>query len=189
MKRCYAFASAVLFAFLCSKAQAQSLDIKTGLWEGTMSNQRSGSPAADMGKMDTSGLDADQRARVEAVLKRQQARRAAEGDGPQTKTRTNRFCMTKEKLEKKDYADMGPGKGDKGTTCKHQLLENSSTKMHLKMECSGKSEGVIDVQYEVVNKEMMKTTFSMEAKQGEHSFSNKGIGTARWIGADCGTVK
>ena len=175
-------------ALHCANAWPQSLDIKIGLWEGSMSSQESAPAPIDASKM-MSGLDAEQRARVEAVLKRQQARRAAEGDGPRTKIRTNKFCITKEKLDKKDFADLGPGKGDKGMTCTHQLLENTSSRVHLKMECSGESQGVVDVMYEVVNKESMKTTFAMEAKQGAHSFFNKGTGTARWIAADCGNVK
>ena len=153
-----------------------------------MSSQESAPPPIDASKI-MDGLDAEQRARVEAVLKRQQARRAAEGNGPRTKSRTNKFCITKEKLDKKDFADLGPGKGDKGTTCKHQLLENTSSRVHLKMECSGEAQGVVDVMYEVINKESMKTTFAMESKQGTHSYVNKGSGTARWISADCGNVK
>ena len=102
----------ISIALLCANAWSQSLDIKTGLWEGSMSSQESAPAPVDASKM-MSGLDAEQRARVEAVLKRQQARRAAEGDGPRTKSRTNKFGITKVKLDKKDFADLGPGEGDR----------------------------------------------------------------------------
>jgi hypothetical protein len=167
---------------------AAVLDVKPGLWEYAITTE-STAPPIDAKGIDTSGLDPAAKARVEEVLKKQAARRAAQGDGPRTSTRKHKSCLTQEKLDRRDFTDLRPGRGDAGTTCSSKMLESTAAKIHLRMECSGTSQGVVDVTYEAQGREAMTLAFLIDAKQEGHAYTSKGTGTARWIGADCGTVK
>ncbi|HEY1242524.1 MAG TPA: hypothetical protein VGF16_18310, partial [Bryobacteraceae bacterium] len=91
MKNVLFFAITILYPLASWGADDfKPMDVKTGLWESTMTNQMSGQmpiPAEALAK-----LTPEQRARIEQAMK------ARASQGP--KTSTNRSCVTKEQLNK-----------------------------------------------------------------------------------------
>jgi len=153
-------------------SRAQSFDVKTGLWETTTTSDTNGMPA-----IDTSRMTPEQRARVEGVLK------ARAGRGPTT--RTNRSCMTKEKLEKKSLDEMA----DRNPSCKTTLLNASSTVVDMKMECSGPMKGNGTVHFEALSRENVKGSVKLVSGDEAHPMTINLNMTSKWLGDACGDVK
>ena len=194
----------VATAFLCvpAKAQAKGLDVKAGLWEQTIKEEKTPEPAVQMSPEMLAGMPADAQARVEEVLKRQAAQRAARGNSPIVSTKTKRFCITQKQLDEGlKLPEME--RGDKGdnTKCSENKLDQSATGLHMKMVCTsqpgrgeeGAPQGEMHsaVELTVVAKsrenytEEMATDFTFN---GQHQHS-QAHGEAHWVGASCGNVK
>src|SRR5687768_6107114 len=83
-------ATSVAVALVMSmSAHAEPLNVKTGLWETTMTTQTSGMPPLPKALLDK--LSPEQRKKMEADLRAEQA------EGPDTET--DRECITQEDLE------------------------------------------------------------------------------------------
>ncbi len=153
-------------------SRAQSFDVKTGLWETTVTSDMNGMPP-----IDTSKMTPEQRARVEAVLK------ARSGRGPTT--HTNRSCMTKEKLEKKSLEEMA----DRNPNCKTTLLNASASVVDMKMECSGPMKGTGTMHFEASSRENIKGTVKLVSGDEAHPMTININMTSKWVGDACGDVK
>ena len=194
----------VATATLCTpaKSQAKGLDVKAGLWEQTMKEEKTPEPTVQMSPEMLADMPADARTRVEAVLKRQAAERAAQGNSPVVSTKTKRFCITQKQLDEGlKLPEMGRGDIEDSTKCSENKLDQSATGLHLKMVCTsqpghgkqGAPQGEMHSAMEltVVAKspenytENMVTDFTFSG-QHQHSQTH---GEAHWIGASCGNVK
>ena len=120
------------------EALAQSVDIKTGLWEQTIKSEEPPEAAVDPSMMAEvmAGLTPEQRTNVEKVLKRQAAERKAQGERPVVTSKTKRFCVTQKMLEKDLPFDMEPGRGDRNAHCSQKIVERSAHRMHAKIQCA-----------------------------------------------------
>jgi hypothetical protein len=154
-------------------SRAQTLDVKTGLWETTVISEMNGMPA-----IDTSKMTPDQRARIEAALK------GRGGRGPSTSV--VRTCMTKEKLDKMAFHEMAP---NNNSSCKTSVVSSSRSAVDMKMECSGARKSTGTMHFEAPSRESMKGTVKIATGDDGHSMTINMSMTGKWLGDDCGDVK
>ena len=205
-------ASRNLFVFLwvvatvtpCAPAEAQvkGLDVKAGLWEQTMKEEKTPQPAIQMSPELLAGMPADARARVEAVLKRQAAERAAQGNSPVVSTKTKRFCITQKQLDEGlKLPEMGRGDLEDKTKCSENKLDQSATRLHLKMACSsqpghgekgapqGEMHSTMELTVVAKSRENYTEDLATEYTFGDQHQRSQTRGEAHWVGASCGNVK
>jgi len=149
----------------------QPLDVKTGLWETSMTHANSGAPPipADL----LAKLPPEQRARIEASMK-------AGGSG----TTTTKTCITQEKLQKQDAF------GDNRKECTHTVVTSSSSGFEMKIHCAEKemsSDGTIKI--EALSSENIKGVVHMVSSGGGNTMNVDMTLTSRYLGPACGDVK
>jgi len=176
--------------------------LKLGLWEETRQEEAAPRPAISMKDIDMPGMTPEQRARVEAVLKRQAAERAAQGDKPTVTNKTKRSCLTAQKMER-EWTKMPfqERDGHDEVSCTNKVLQSTSSKLAIRAECTvadpgpkaGAAQGgghfVSQFSMEIKSPEQFIVESSTEGTMGKVPMKNHGTMTARWIGADCGSVK
>ncbi len=153
-------------------ARAQTLDIKTGLWETTVVSEVNGMPP-----IDTSKMTPETRAKVEAAMK------GRGGQGPQT--RTTKICLTKEKMDMKQFTNMNQN----NSSCSNTVVSSSRSVMELKSECTGSNKSTGNLRFEALSRESMKGTFKILSGNADHPMTINVNMTGRWLGDDCGDVK
>ena len=156
---------------LAVTASAQSLNVKPGLWEVTATTHASGMPP-----MDLSGLAPDQRAKIEASMKKQMSEMA--------KPTVTRECMTREKIDKELFGDK-----DLDPSCKRTTIAKSATVQELKVECTGKQKMTGSMRFEAVTPESVKGTVNMVAEGAGQTMNASSTFTAKWLADSCGDVK
>lgn len=167
----FVFAGAVLLGGI--PGHAQTLDVKTGLWETTVTSEMSGMPG-----IDTSKMTPEQRARIEAALK------GRGGRGPSTSV--VRTCMTKEKLDKMAFHEMAQ---NSNPSCKTSVVSSSRSVVDMKMECSGPRKSTGTMHFEAASRESMKGTVKLATGDETHPMTINLSMTGKWLGDDCGDVK
>ena len=110
---------------------AETMNVKTGLWEVTSTTQTTGAPPVDL-----SNVPPERRAQIEAMMK--------ERFGGEPKTEVKKECITKEKLEKDLFGD-----DDMKGECTRTSVTATATVHEVKFECAGnggKSTGDIRIE-------------------------------------------
>ena len=161
-------------------------NLRLGLWEGTIQSKRSAQAEVDMSKMDMSGFSPEEKARVEAVLKRQHAEHVAQGNTPTVKSKTKRYCLKADELTKKfSMGDEGRGHGE----CKESEISRTPSQIALRAECAVEgTKMVTDISYGVKSPtEAIGEIHSKGTMMGRAYESSEKI-EAHWIGPDCGNV-
>ncbi len=179
--------------------------LKTGLWEDTIETDTP-SMSPEMlnaaSQVDTSRLSAQERARVEAAIKKQQQK--LKDQGPTTTT-TKRNCMTPEKLQKPAGFE-NSGNDRYAQSCVLTVLNSSSSRLSFKTSCDMgnmdmevmknapaalKGGGRMSVTYdfEVKSPELVVTQMSSEGNMGSTPMKSRSTTTSRWVAASCGSVK
>lgn len=166
----------IALLLVCPAAWAQNklqrLNVKTGLWETTISTTSAGHmpiPEEYLSK-----LSPAQRAQFEARMK--------ENSGPKTRTSTHRQCETEEKLAKQPFSSQ--------KECTQTIVTSTSTKAEVKMVCDFgdvKSSGTMHI--DVLSPESVKGAGQMNANGGGHSKSVETSFTSKWLGSSCGNLK
>jgi hypothetical protein len=167
-------ALALLVGTAAWAADPVPMDVKTGQWESTVTQQIAGLPqtAQKMPKISPeqlAKLPPDQRARVEAAMKQ------GANPGPTT---TGKNCVKKE-----DLAKLNP-RNDK--TCKMTLVSSSRTKQEIKMDCDSngnKQTGTMVI--EAVNTESIKFNIKVAAMNNGQPMNMTINGSSKWLGATC----
>jgi Spy/CpxP family protein refolding chaperone len=152
-------------------AWAQSLNVKPGLWEVTATTHASGLPP-----MDLSSLPPEQRAKIEAAMKKQM--------NDMAKPTVTRECMTKEKIDKELFGDK-----DLDPSCKRTSITRTATVQELKVECTGKQKMTGTMHFEALTPEAVKGTVNMVAEGAGQTMNASSTFTAKWLGDNCGDVK
>jgi hypothetical protein len=150
------------------------LDVKLGLWEVTTTTGGQNGP-----QIDTSNMPPEARARIEALRQAQQAR------GNANPVRTNKSCLTQEKLAKGFYED--PAR--ENVKCVQTIVSSSATQLHVKLDCNaGQANG--DLTFVALSRESVKGDMTI-VMGGDvaRGMTMKSTVTAKWLGADCGDVK
>lgn len=148
-------------------AHAEPLDLRLGLWETTETTQTSGSliPESALKKMPP-----DQRARMEAMMKKRQAQ------APQS--HTIKSCLTQEKLNQQ--LDKRKIEGDE--KCIDTIVTATRTVQETKFQCTGSDSRSGVMHTEALSRERTKSTIKINSS---HNTVNVEM-TGRWIAADCG---
>jgi hypothetical protein len=166
----------LLCPFLASAADAlKPLDVKLGLWESTTTSQASGMPPYPKEAM--AKLTPEQRARIEAAMKAEQAK------GPQS--HTTKSCLTAEQLK----SMMGFGDDEK-MSCKRTVLRSNSRFQDLQFNCG--QGGVAmngEMHIEAADSGNVKGTAQFNSAGGGNTMVGKMTFTAHWLGTDCGSLK
>jgi hypothetical protein len=106
---------------------------KLGLWTETIQSTKPPERDVDTSHIDLSGMTPEQRARIEAVLKRQHDQHAAQGNAPASTTRTKNYCLKASDVTK----NFGMGGGGRDhDDCKSAEVSRSSSRVALHSECS-----------------------------------------------------
>jgi uncharacterized protein DUF3617 len=153
--------------------RVQPLNVKTGLWETTMTYTRAGELPISQGMLDK--LTPEQRARFEERMKASQGK---------TNTTTYKSCLTKEQLESPDFTDK--------KQCTWKTLESSSTRTKGSAVCvyreiGAKLTGAGEII--AVDQEHVKGTIHMTGTGSGRRLDTDGKLTAKWLGSSCGNVK
>ena len=161
------FFSWVLVAMAGDKVQP--LNIKTGLWQITMTTAVSGLPPMPADVL--ARMSPEQRAKFEAAMKKR-------ASGP-PKTRTYNSCVTKEKLNKDPFSD-------EKRSCTGTVLKSTGSMIEIREVCE--VDGVksdITMQIEALNSENTKGSGHVTAAGGARSMNVSTNFTGKWIGAVC----
>jgi hypothetical protein len=151
----------------------QPLNVKTGLWDITVTNDVKGEPPIPQDRLDK--LTPEQRARLERMWKDREAK------GAQTKTR--KTCVTEAKLKSYEFLDQEP-------SCTRTVIHSSSRELNFRVQCSS-DEGTRVSTYHIqaLSPENIKGTIRFENSSGERTLNISNEFTGTWSGPICGTVK
>jgi Protein of unknown function (DUF3617) len=149
----------------------QPLNVKTGLWETTVTTSMSGHmpiPPETLAK-----LTPEQRARFEAAMKSM----------AKAKSNTNKSCLTKEKLEKDPF-----NREDKA--CTETVLASTGSQMEVREVCTREnSKADITVHLVASDSEHVTGTIKTNVSGGGNTMTADGKMTSKWLGPACGNVK
>jgi hypothetical protein len=160
--------SHLFFAALMTRATAaasDTLDIKTGVWEITYTTETHGTllPQSALDK-----LTPEQRAKVEASMKAQQAAGA--------RSHTDQTCVTAEDLKKGAFRD-----DDEDGKCKYTSLTRTKTVQEESVQCSGAEGRHGTFKVEAQDSSHIVAQFTQEQNAGGVSLHMTGT----WVAATC----
>ena len=167
---------------LCPLATwAQNIDIKTGLWENTLSTEIAAMPAMPampaISEETLAKMPPAQRAQVEQMMK-------GRGSAGSPRATTTKSCITRETLSKPLYNST-----DK--TCNAKLVGATANMQNVHIVCAPggtKTEG--DMTIERIDPEHVKGTMVMTSTgEAGRSMDMKMTMNDKWISSDCGDVK
>lgn len=165
-----AFALTVFAASAAWAADAVPMDVKTGQWETTVSSRVSGVQIPAIPPEQLARMPADQRARLEAMMKQ------AGNNNTTTKS-----CIKKEDLTKLQL--------NNDQNCKSTLVSSSKTKQELHLECERNgNKQTATMTIEAQGPESVK--FAMQASnEGTANMNMTMTGSSKWLGPDCAPSK
>jgi uncharacterized protein DUF3617 len=152
-------------------AQAPALDVKMGLWEMTMNSQVGG----QMPAIDTSKMTPEQKAKMEEMMKSMMG----------AHTTVTKTCMTREKFEKSPFMT----ENQPGQTCKQNISTNTRSTLEATVTCTGEHAMDGQVHFEALSSTSVKGVLKMAAIERGRTMNFDSTLTAKWLGADCGSVK
>lgn len=157
-------------------------DAKTGLWESSMTQEITGMPAMPampaIPEEALAKMPPAQRAQMEAMMK-------GRGSAGSPRTMTNKYCITRESLNRSMYASTEK-------SCTTKLVSSTSTTQQIHVECSpGGNKMTGDLTIERVDAEHVKGTMVMKGMGGDsgRSMDAKMTMNNKWLSNDCGDVK
>ena len=158
---------------LLAGGDVRPLNIKTGLWQVTMTSEVSGRPPMSPDLL--ARMTPEQRAKFEAAMK------ARASQGPQTKTYKN--CITKEKLNKDPF-------GEARKSCTRTVLASTGSKMDVREVCVGQNgKRDMTIRIEAADSEHVTGSGQVNAAGGNDSMKVSMHFTGKWIGAVCSADK
>ena len=163
-------------ATLAAQASGISLNVRPGLWEMTTSGQTSRAPPIPAELL--ARLPPERRAKFEAAMAASMARAGA--------PRTFRQCVTPENLQRGfDVNDKIKGAGK----CTQSVVSSTASVMEVREQCSGREKVSGTFHFEAASPEAMNGTIDLAMSDGVHTMNVKRVVHAKWLGADCGSVK
>ncbi len=164
------FRAAVLGVGLCLStvaSSAETLNIKTGLWEVTSTSRMSGTP--QLPKELAAKLTPAQRAKMEADFKAASKREKQDVD---------RSCITQKDIE-------NPFHGA-SENCKQSIVRTTRTSQEVRLVCSGEPKGAGFIRITTPTPETMIGVMDISMGEGADALTYKANLSGRWLGADCG---
>jgi len=180
LKRLMALTGLVLCAV--PPALAQSLDVRTGLWEVT--TRRSPTGMLELPSMPTmppemlDRLPPAQRTQIENMIKSR--RNVAPG------VHVQKVCITQASLDKTPNFGMSERHAD----CTRTKDSRSISGWQIQEICRiGGRRQTMNIRYDVLNRETIKGVVDIAMRDGGNKIATKHEMQGRWIGSDCGDVK
>ena len=161
-------AAAVCVALPACISAAETLNVKTGLWEITSVTEMSGMPP--LPKELLSALTPEQRKQMEAEIKAGQKK----GDKD-----TDRECVTQKDLEQ-------PFESSNAKECTQTIVKSSRTAQEVHIACSGGIPGSGVFKVAAPNPEAMSGTLDLKLGEGADAMTVKARLQGRWLSSDCG---
>jgi hypothetical protein len=159
----------VVVPVIVAAGTVQPLNVKTGLWETTMTTQITGLPPIPPDVLNK--MTPERRAKVEAAMK------ANASQGPQTHIRKR--CVTQEDLNKGPF-------GDKLKSCTQTVLNSTGKKMEIHEVCTtADTKTDVTFQVEALNPEHVKGAGRVAVTRGGRTMNAETTLAAKWIGAEC----
>lgn len=153
-------------------ARAVPLDVKTGLWQSTITSESSGAPPIDLSR-----FTPEQRARLEAAFQK----RAAQGPV----THTYKSCLTKKELEEDPVAEPA----ERGQTCSTKMTSQTRSVWQGTRVCTGeRGRQEYSGKITAVSREKVKGTLLVKMSQGGNTMTNHAKYESKWLGSNCGSV-
>jgi Protein of unknown function (DUF3617) len=150
-----------------------ALNVKTGLWESTITVQTSGQipiPEADLAKMSP-----EKRQQIEAGMK------AAIASAAQPHTVAS--CVTAEQLRK------GLLFKTEDPSCKRTIVSSSSSTSEMHEECTGALARTSTIHFHAVSPKEIDGQMHMTVTRDDRTMTSKGTIHSKWLATDCGDVK
>ncbi len=158
-----------------TNAQAQPLNVKTGLWETTIRSEAHGQlpiPQEQLQKMSP-----PQRAAMEKIMAR----------NSQPRSHVFKHCVTQEELDKAESNFLA---GEPGMKCENKLSKHTHSSVVGTMHCTkGSMRQTADFSYEARDREHISGKLNMTVSNGTNTMSSKGTMSSRWISASCGKTQ
>jgi hypothetical protein len=161
--------------------------LKPGLWE-TIVKSESVRPPVVLDKGTLNGLDPAARARVEAVMQKQAAARAARGGAPEVSSKTKRECITQAVLDKRSMSlEDGGRESGRDKDCPPVVKSRTASKVDVVASCNVRGQQFhLEMIFEVKSPQEFAAQTETSGNYGGQQSSSKTIGTSRWLGAACG---
>jgi Protein of unknown function (DUF3617) len=149
----------------------QPMNVKTGTWEVTTTNTRSGTPPIPPELL--ARLTPEQRARMEERMKA--------NSGEKTSTTTNKRCVTKDDLEN------GPKWGPRQEqACTRTVVSSTGSRMELRGKCEYENiKWEMNMVIEALSPESAKGSTKITGTDANHAMSSSSTFTAKWLSSSC----
>ena len=174
MSRAIRFTAATVFAFSIATlgTQAQVAPVKPGLWQVQFEREVNGQKMPDMSER-LKSMPPEKRAQVEAMMKKNGI--AIDGSGGR------QVCYTKENLDRSAWANQA-------SDCKADFSSRSGSLWKWHTSCP-KSGYEADGEAHFLNSENYTVKSTSVSKGGDEVRASTTTITAKWLGADCGSVQ
>lgn len=164
-----------MLAGTMTSALAESINVKTGLWETTAHTQAHGQlpiPEAEM-----KNLSPQQRAAIAKM----------EARAKQPQTRTFKGCLTQQELDKDEVAFLS---GEPGMKCDSKLTKHTRTSIAGSRHCTKPGmQQTENFSFEARDREHVTGKLSITISNEGKTMTSKGDLSSRWISASCGKTK
>ena len=149
-------------------------DVKTGLWERTVTRQMEGAPVAPMA--DSAKLTPEQRARLEQMM-------SLRGTTAPT-TSIVRYCITPEAAQRWESFAEDSGADAK---CERTVQDESAGALKMTLVCAGGQQGT--AAFTAVDANRIRGTITWVRQESAGERKTTVAIDSRWVSADCGAVK
>jgi hypothetical protein len=167
-------AATCALALVTAQAADVPLNVKTGLWQSTVSMQTSGQlPIAEA---DLAKMPPEKRQQFEAAMKAALANAS--------KPHVVKSCVTTEQLRKGLSF-----KSDAGPSCKRTVVSSSASAWEMHEECTGASPRTSTIRFRAPNPEQIDGQMQMTMTRGDRTMTSDGTIHGKWLSADCGAMK
>src|SRR5262249_17949783 len=148
----------------CALLGAETMNVKPGKWQTTMTMESSGRPPIPQETLDK--MTPQQRQMMEERMKAAMA--------PRTTTTTS--CITKEEIEK------GLALGNDDKSCTRTVISSSSSKQEVKIECNREGTKVVGtMRVESLGSETAKGTMQMQMISAGRTMNMNSTFTSKYL--------
>lgn len=167
-----------LAAVAALPAQAQVAPIKVGLWEVQLRQEAAGQAVPNVTDQ-LQKMPPAQRAQIEAMMKKQGLAMGADG------SRAMKVCYTREMLDANEWQERVP------TNCKTEYLTRTTGRWTWRTTCPPPLASVSDGEavFKSSDAYTVRVASRREAAGSGKAVEGKTQIDARWLGADCGSIK
>ncbi len=167
--------AALTFGMMLSTfAAGASLDVNTGLWEVSSTGETSGTPPIPAEAL--ARMPPEQRAQMQAAI--------ASAMAQSNKPTIARLCITQKTLQRgMDFNQR------ESANCERSVMDSSSSKMNIRMECTGDETMNGTFHIEALNRQAIRGSLHMVVSNGGNAMTvNRDI-QGKWLASNCGSVK